>query len=132
MGYYSNTTIVMYKDDFAEFIKKGLHDSQSDVDRFIKLGEYKRATIANNEYVVCQWHNIKWYYGAFEEIDFVMNYIDSLDNFLYCRVGEDITDVEEQLKGDDYYMCDCIDVIPTTINAYGEEISTEELLTIIE
>lgn len=42
-----------------------------------------------------------------------------------------MTDVEERLKGEDYNMYDCIDIIPTTINAYGEEISTEELLTLI-
>lgn len=132
MGYYSNTTIVMYKDDFAEFIKKGLHDSQSDVDWFIKLGEYKRLTVANNEYVVCQWYDIKWYEGDFKEIDFVMDYINSLDNFLYYRVGEDLFDVEEQLKGDDYNLYDCIDFTPTIINSHGEKINTEELLTMID
>lgn len=131
MGYYSNATIVMYKDDFAEFIKKGLHDSQSDVDWFIKLGEYKRLTVANNEYVVCQWYDIKWYEGDFEEIDFVMDYINSLDSFLYYRVGEEHNDVEERFRGDDYALYDCIDFIPSYVDAYGEEISTKELLTLI-
>lgn len=60
-----------------------------------------------------------------------MDYINSLDSFLYYRVGEEHNDVEELFRGDDYYMYDCIDVIPITINAYGEEISTEELLTLI-
>ena len=128
MGYYSNTTIVMNKDDFAEFIKKGLHDSQSDVYRFIKFGEYKRTTIENKEYVVCQWHDVKWYEGDFREIDFVMDYINSLDSFLSYRVGEEHNDVEERFRGDDYALYDCIDFIPSYVDAYGEEIDLNLLL----
>ena len=128
MGYYSNTTIVMNKEDFTEFISRGLADSSPDIVRhLVEYGQYKTATVDGNEYAVCQWYDVKWYEGTFEEIDFVMDYINSLDSFLYYRVGEEHNDVEERFRGDDYALYDCIDIIPITVNAYGEEIDREKL-----
>jgi hypothetical protein len=46
------------------------------------------------------WNGLKWYDG-FKDVDFVMEFIESLDYYAYARIGEEMGDTEQREDGFD-------------------------------
>lgn len=65
------------------------------IDPYINLKEYA------GKFVAMHWETVKWYmYDDMPEVDFLMDYIKTLQNYSYMRIGEETGDIEEDHKGD--------------------------------
>lgn len=42
------------------------------------------------------WDSRRWYEGDNPEIDYIMKYIRGLENYGYCRMGEETGDIEDE------------------------------------
>ena len=46
------------------------------------------------------WNGLKWYDG-FKDVDFIMDYIDSMEYYAYARIGEEMGDTDQRENGFD-------------------------------
>lgn len=74
---------------------KNLLSCAKQIDPYSDLKEYA------GKYVVLHWDSIKWYmFDDMPEVDFLMDYIKTLQDYSYMRIGEETGDIEEDHKGD--------------------------------
>ena len=50
------------------------------------------------EVVYFGWNGLKWYDG-YTDVDFIMDFVRSKENYAYCRTGEETDDIEEECEG---------------------------------
>ena len=113
MGYYSSVAIEITKDEEAKFLEiiedhKSPDDYQVPnhaktalewADRMeMKDWLWDKGFRSRNQIdaVIYYWDEVKWYYDGPEFIEKAMK---QLDNYHFCRVGEEIGDCEEQYDG---------------------------------
>lgn len=111
MGYYSEVGIAMKKADYEglkrkinalpkernslkEYVKQLLTDADC-IDPYTNLKEYAGKVVA------LHWKSVKWYMDDdMPEVDFLMEYIRTLPDYSYMRIGEETGDIEEEREGD--------------------------------
>lgn len=126
MGYYSEVGIAMKKADYEKLKRKintlpkernslkeavkHLLTNADCIDPYINLKEYA------GKFVAMHWETVKWYmYDDMPEIDFLMEYIRTLPDYSYMRIGEETGDIEEEHEGDynlDVFSAETKMVIP--------------------
>lgn len=103
MGYLSDVTITLYKQDFETLVRQASENTNGTLDLI------KYATLYKNEasdIVTLSWHSVKWYDG-YNDVDFIMSFIRSGDvQYHYLRVGEESGDIEEENNDDDWCLCE--------------------------
>ncbi len=81
-------------EDWGDFIKK---------DRTEKIyyrdnDEQDRWSSKEVEVVYFGWNGLKWYNG-YTDVDFIMDFVRSKENYAYARTGEETRDIEEESEG---------------------------------
>ena len=93
MGYRSDVTITLYKQDFETLVRQASENTNGALDLI------KYATLYKNEasdIVTLFWNSVKWYDG-YNDVDFIMSFIRNGDvQYHYLRVGEESGDIEEE------------------------------------
>lgn len=143
MGYYSQVTITMYKNDLVELVRSA-KENQSYAYDLIKYA--KILTHSSDENVLTiHWNCVKWYNS--EDITFIENFLHQ-DNVPYSfkSVGEDGA-TDEENNDDDWYLSDFTsvmhyididgseqedDYIDTLISMTSPDISDEEVIEVTE
>lgn len=98
MGYYSDVVLVLNEETnnkFIEYINDLNENTQIKVNSLIGCSENH---INKNKEHLYYWDFIKWCLD-FDEIYFIMRFIDSIDNsdsFRFIRLGEYSDDIEEK------------------------------------
>lgn len=128
MGYRSDVRIRLTKKDFErlknefeqEIVPKFGYNYLFNKDNLIykELKKYSYWKVTNDgedietkeDCVYFGWNWVKWYDG-YEDVDFIMNFIQDCDQYAFCRIGEDmIGDVETRENNMDmigyYYAFD--------------------------
>lgn len=130
MGYRSDVTITLYKQDFETLVRQASENTNG------ALNLIKYATLYKNEagdIVTLFWNSVKWYDG-YNDVDFIMSFIRSGDvQYHYLRVGEESGDIEEENNDDDWCLCEstyieqyiCVESAGDEVNI---ESSVEEIL----
>lgn len=107
MGYYSNVGIALSKEGYEKFIKH-YNDTfsyrQNEFESDLRYYEEEKKKMNNPEHVAedgsvfYHFPEIKWYEGAYPEIQIIMSSLFQLDEdeYLYIRLGENIDDIEER------------------------------------
>ncbi len=103
MGYRSDVTITLYKQDFETLVRQASENTNGALDLI------KYATLYKNEasdIVTLFWNSVKWYDG-YNDVDFIMSFIRNGDvQYHYLRVGEESGDIEEENNDDDWCLCE--------------------------
>lgn len=103
MGYRSDVTITMYKQDFETLVRQASEDTNGALDLI------KYATLYNNEasnIVTLYWDCIKWYDGCDEDVNFIMSFIRSNIQYHFIRIDEEAGDVEEENNDEHWMLCE--------------------------
>ena len=105
MGYRSDVRIRLTKRDFEklknefeqEIVPKFGYNYLFNKDNLIykELKEYSYWKVTNDgedietkeDCVYFGWNYVKWYDG-YEDVDFIMNFIQGCDQYAFCRIGE--------------------------------------------
>lgn len=103
MGYRSDVTITLYKQDFETLVRQASENTNGALDLI------KYATLYKNEasdIITLFWNSVKWYDG-YNDVDFIMSFIRNGDvQYHYLRVGEESGDIEEENNDDDWCLCE--------------------------
>lgn len=103
MGYRSDVTITLYKQDFETLVRQASENTNGALDLI------KYATLYKNEasdIVTLFWNSVKWYDG-YNDVDFIMSFIRNGDvQYHYLRVGEESGDIEEENNDNDWCLCE--------------------------
>lgn len=123
MGYRSDVTITMYKQDFETLVRQASEDTNGALDLI------KYATLYKNEasnIVTLFWNSVKWYDG-YNDVDFIMSFIRSGDiQYHYLRVGEESGDIEEENNDDDWCLCESTYIEQyICVESAGDEVNIE-------
>lgn len=105
MGYRSDAALVLKTSDYENIIKTIKDSGKYSVAYSMVVDESLEpinVELKCDEYVVLKWERCKWY-DIFPEIDFI-NEIKKRYNSLFMRCGDDVTDNEMRLNGNDYGM----------------------------
>nr|WP_297003784.1 hypothetical protein [uncultured Dialister sp.] len=111
MGYYSEVGIAMKKAGYEELKRKiaALPEEEIALKKYVKnllscakqIDPYSDLKEYAGKYVVLHWDSIKWYmFDDMPEVDFLIDYIKTLQDYSYMRIGEEAGDIEEDHKGD--------------------------------
>lgn len=116
MGYYSTVGISIREKDYQKFqdnLEKGIDYNGEPVEQeTIKLVQNILKTCNTNckfipdddieeVYRYFGWNCIKWYENYFPEVDYIMNFIRSLDfGYNFIRLGEEVDDIQEEMNYD--------------------------------
>lgn len=69
-----------------------------------------------------RWDYIKWYENTFLEVDYIMDFIRSLDSgYNFIRLGEEVNDTQEENNGDVYTLC-----VTRNIDIWGKKIKEDD------
>ena len=99
MGYYSDVGIALSKKG-VDTLKKAMTDKTLDAGlchEIEELLDFREVhTVADNGDELWVWGDIKWYDFEFEEIGWLMERLDELDedDYYYVRAGEEYDDNE--------------------------------------
>lgn len=113
MGYRSDVRIVVSKAGYKELeayvkveaLKYATNFEKTDYDyNLLNHLDVFKALPDGSQYVI-GWNYVKWYYG-YEDVDIVMRGLQHLSdkgyNWVFDRIGEDYTDIEEQYNNDSF------------------------------
>lgn len=65
--------------------------------------------VDHDEYVSFLWYSIKWYH--FDDVVFITNFCHECDDYSLKRIGEEYSDIDEEMGGEDYDMADCCMIV---------------------
>lgn len=126
MGYYSEVGIAMKKADYEGLKRKidALPEGKADLKENVEgllldadcIDPYADVKEYAGKIVALHWKWVKWYMDDdMPEVDFLMEYIRTLPNYSYMRIGEETGDIEEEQEGDyhlDIFSAETKMVIP--------------------
>lgn len=123
MGYRSDVTITLYKQDFETLVRQASENTNGALDLI------KYATLYKNEagnIVTLLWNSVKWYDG-YNDVDFIMSFIRSGDvQYHYLRVGEESGDIKEENNDDDWCLCESTYIEKyICVESAGDEVNIE-------
>lgn len=137
MGYYSAVGISIREKDYQKLqdnLRKGVdHNDKPVKQETIKLVQnvlkacddnYKFVPDDNTKevYRYLGWDYIKWYENTFLEVDYIMDFIRSLDSgYNFIRLGEEVNDTQEENNGDVYTLC-----VTRNIDIWGKKIKEDD------
>ena len=124
MGYYSDVTITMKLESFKAMLTDAKREScYDDFEDLLSWCDIKR----HRDIITLYWSDIKWY-NEFDEINFINRYLDNNDiEYVFRRIGEDMTDIEERSNDYGWELYDCVDLV-RSFDICGEYISLDDLL----
>jgi hypothetical protein len=104
MGYYSDVALTLRKEDATELVRKAKVECDS---------AYRTLSAArivdHDKYVSFMWYSIKWYH--FDDVVFITNFCHECDDYSLKRIGEEDSDIDEEMGGEDYDMADCCMIV---------------------
>ena len=136
MGYYSAVGISIKEKDYQKLtknIEKCLdfegdttnQETIKDVKRLMACCDANYKFIPDDDtkevYHYFGWDYIKWYENHFAEVDYIMDFIHSLEDYNFIRLGEDTDDIHEEINSDLYTIC-----VERSIEVCGKEIKEED------
>ena len=130
MGYRSDVTITLYKQDFETLVRQASENTNGALDLIKHASLYKNEA---SDIITLFWNSVKWYDG-YNDVDFIMSFIRSGDvKYHYLRVGEESGDIEEENNDHDRCLCEstyieqyiCIESAADEVNI---ESSVDEIL----
>ena len=104
MGYYSDVALTLRKEDAVELVRKAKVECES---AYRTLSAAK--IVDHDEYVSFLWYSIKWYH--FDDVVFITNFCHECDDYSLKRIGEEYSDIDEEMGGEDYDMADCCMIV---------------------
>ena len=104
MGYYSDVALTLRKEDAVELVRKAKVECES---AYRTLSAAK--IVDHDEYVSFMWYSIKWYH--FDDVVFITNFCHECDDYSLKRIGEEYSDIDEEMGGEDYDMADCCMIV---------------------
>ena len=91
MGYRSDVTITLYKQDFETLVRQASENTNGALDLIKYASLYKNEA---SDIITLFWDSVKWY-DDYNDVDFIMSFIRSGDvKYRYLRVGEESFDIE--------------------------------------
>lgn len=123
MGYRSDVTITLYKQDFETLVRQASEDTNGALDLIKYASLYKNEA---SDIITLFWNSVKWYDG-YNDVDFIMSFIRSGDvKYRYLRVGEESGDIEEEDNDHDWYLCESTYIEQyICIESAGDEVNIE-------
>ena len=118
MGYTSEIRVILKRQDFEELKKKMskyYKEKNYDYDLF-DTNDYLLMVEENENWVKFGWNGLKWYKG-YEDVDLIMEFIESREQYHYMRLGEEYGDLEERDMLE--YEEDCPE--PSYVSQYIED-----------
>lgn len=104
MGYCSDVALTLRKENAVEMVRKAKIECES---------AYKTLSAAkivdHDEYVSFLWYSIKWYH--FDDVVFITNFCHECDDYSLKRIGEEDSDIDGEMGGEDYDMADCCMIV---------------------
>lgn len=112
MGYRSDVAIAMSKELMDDLFKAAAEkDKSAENSRVLELlgyGNREEITIGQNEdqeqISILRFEYIKWYENIDQDVDFVMDFVRNSEEYDYVRVGEGVSDIEEEQNLDVLYV----------------------------
>ena len=104
MGYYSDVALTLRKEDAVELVRKAKVECES---AYRTLSAAK--IVDHDEYVSFLWYSIKWYH--FDDVVFITNFCHECDDYSLKRIGEEYSDIDEEMGDEDYDMADCCMIV---------------------
>lgn len=112
MGHRSDVAIAMPKELMDDLFKAAAEkDKSSEESRVLELlgyGKREEITIGQNEdqeqISILRFEYIKWYESLDHDVDFVMGFIRKTEEYDYARIGEGLSDIEEEQNLDVLYV----------------------------
>ena len=121
MGYYSAVGISIKEKDYQKLqdhLKKSVdydgepvkQETIRCVKNILKFCDTNYKFIPDDDteevYHYLGWDFIKWYENIFPEVDYIMDFIRSLDSgYNFIRIGEEVDDIQEEMNNDMYTIC---------------------------
>lgn len=123
MGYRSDVTITLYKQDFETLVRQASENTNGALDLIKYASLYKNEA---SDIVTLFWNSVKWYDG-YNDVDFIMSFIRSGDvQYHYLRVGEESGDIEEENNDDDWCLCESTYIEQyICVESAGDEVNIE-------
>ena len=130
MGYRSDVTITLYKQDFETLVRQASENTNGAVDLIKYASLYKNEA---SDIITLFWNSVKWY-DDYNDVDFIMSFIRSGDvKYHYLRVGEESGDIEEENNDHDRCLCESTYIeqyicIESAVDEVNIESSVDEIL----
>lgn len=106
MGYYSDVAISMYENDYKKLCKAA-ESADEEVRRFMNQAAFQETKLSNGSAMTLIWDCVKWR-DDYKDVKFVEDFLKTISDYSFKRIGEVTDDVEERLGGDDSYELDDI------------------------
>ena len=97
MGYYSDVAISMYESDYDKLREK-VNAASREIRSLMGAAEAYGSSLGGKKAVTLVWNWVKWY-PEFDDVKFISDFLGTLSNYSFKRIGEDIGDYEEVLNG---------------------------------
>lgn len=97
MGYRSDVTITLYKQDFETLVRQASENANGALDLIKYASLYKNEA---SDIVTLFWKSIKFYDG-YNDVDFVTRYIQGI-SYSMKIIGEETTDITEEYHNDSF------------------------------
>lgn len=107
MGYCSQVTLTLYKDDLINLVRSAKRESTYAYD----LIKYAKAIVSetDEDVVTLHWDCVKWYNGG---VPFINSFLQSSSvQYVFKRVGEENGDIEEEQNDDEWYLSDHTSIV---------------------
>lgn len=113
MGYYSDVAISMYESDYKKLCESA-DAAGEEIRNFLNRASIQETPVDDDAIAVTLvWCCVKWRYD-YNDVKFVEDFLKTISDYSFKRIGESATDIEERSKGDDYYeLCDVVHFLTT-------------------
>lgn len=95
MGYYSDVALTLKKADAIELVRQAQENTYAK-----DLFDLVKSIHEGSDYVTFVWNCVKWY-SQLDGVQFVTDFYQALGTYHFQRIGEDLTDIEEDWNGED-------------------------------
>lgn len=121
MGYYSRVVITLFENDYNSLVVK----ASQECPRALELIRGSQLRYIDN-IVTMYWGDVKWY-QTFEDVNFIMHFIESGIKYNFKRIGEEACDIEEEYDDDDWELGEYTEITRDFI-IFGDSVNSEEYI----
>lgn len=110
MGYYSDVAISMWEGDYKKLCANA-DAAGEEIRNFLNRASIQETPVdADAIAVTLVWSYVKWR-DDYSDVKFVEDFLKTISDYSFKRIGESATDVEERSEGDDYHeLCDIVHI----------------------
>lgn len=130
MGYYSDVALTLKKADAIELVRQAQENTYAK-----DLFDLVESIHEGSDYVTFVWNCVKWY-SQLDGVQFVTDFYQALGTYHFQRIGEELTDIEEDCNEEDdgdYRILEACEISREFYFNFGKELtlnSFEEVVPI--